>query len=68
LRFGDVADVELTIKKLGGKSIDFRYVVSSSGKRCAEGRVTCAVVDLAQFRAIVVPEHVRALLADLVEP
>jgi 4-hydroxybenzoyl-CoA thioesterase len=68
LRFGDVADVELAISKLGGKSIEFRYIVSSAGKRCAEGRVTCAVVDLSQFRAIAIPEHVRALLADLVEP
>jgi 4-hydroxybenzoyl-CoA thioesterase len=68
LRFGDTAEIALTISKLGDKSIEFRYRVSRAETLCAEGRVTCAVVDLGKFRAIAIPEHVRALLADLVEP
>jgi len=68
LRFGDTADVELSISRLGDKSIEFRYRVRKENVLCAEGRVTCAVVDLAKFRAIPVPEHIRALLSDLVEP
>ncbi len=70
LRFGDSARIELGISRMGGKSIDFRYRVSNAetGQRCADGRVVCAVVDLARFVAIPVPERVAALLSDLVEP
>jgi acyl-CoA thioesterase FadM len=34
---------------------------------CAAGQVVCAVVDLSAFRAVAIPEPIRALLADLVE-
>jgi acyl-CoA thioesterase FadM len=34
---------------------------------CARGEVVCAVVDLARFVAVPVPERVVALLSDLVE-
>ncbi len=67
LRFGDTAEVVLSITKLGTKSIEFRYRVSNGATLCADGRVTCAVVDLDKFRAIPLPEHVRAILADLEE-
>jgi 4-hydroxybenzoyl-CoA thioesterase len=68
LRFGDTADVTVSIPRLGTKSITFRYVVENAGVRAAEGRVIAAVVDLARFVAVPVPDRVRALLADLVEP
>lgn len=74
LRFGDSAEIEVTVKKLGAKSITFRYRVSRAADEgreralSAEGLVVCAVVDLAKFVAIPVPERVVALLADLVEP
>jgi 4-hydroxybenzoyl-CoA thioesterase len=74
LRFGDTAEVAVSISRLGGKSITFRYVVHRAGDAsvprtlCADGHVTCAVVDLARFVAIPIPERVVALLADLVEP
>lgn len=69
LRFGDSAKIDVAIARMGDKSITFRYVVSNaeSGQRCAEGRIACAVVDLARFVAIPVPEHVADLLRDLVE-
>ncbi|HLL24503.1 MAG TPA: thioesterase family protein [Kofleriaceae bacterium] len=75
LRFGDTAEIEVTVTKLGSKSITFRYRIyrtgDSSDERprtlCAEGSVVCAVVDLAKFIAIPVPERVIALLEDLVE-
>ena len=56
--------------RLGGTSITFRYRIfrdDPARTRCAEGTVVCAVVDLARFVAIAVPERVIALLADLVE-
>ncbi|HWU88361.1 MAG TPA: thioesterase family protein [Kofleriaceae bacterium] len=71
LRFGDTAEVEVSVARLGGKSITFRYRIFRSDPeprtRCAEGTVVCAVVDLARFVAMAVPERVIALLADLVE-
>jgi len=74
LRFGDTADIELTVSRMGDTSIRFRYRVyraaePGEGERvlCAEGATVCAVVDLSRFRAVPVPERVAALLADLVE-
>ena len=69
LRFGDTAEIAVSISRLGAKSITFRYRVSRSEPRalCAEGTVVCAVVDLARFVSIAVPERVVAMLGDLVE-
>ena len=74
LRFGDTAEIEVSVTRLGAKSITFRYRVwraADDGRErtlSAEGLVVCAVVDLAKFVAIPVPERVVQLLADLVEP
>lgn len=69
LKFGDTAEIELSIARLGAKSITFRYRVFRSGDRvlCAEGQVITAVVDLAKFVAVAIPEHVSDMLKDLVE-
>jgi 4-hydroxybenzoyl-CoA thioesterase len=69
LRFGDTAEIEVSIPRLGAKSITFRYRVFRSEPRalCAEGTVVCAVVDLARFVSIAVPDRVVAMLEDLVE-
>ena len=73
LAFGDTAEIELGVARLGGKSITFRYRVfrAADGERArtlsAEGLVVTAVVDLAKFVAVAVPARVTALLADLVE-
>lgn len=69
LRFGDTAEIEVSIPRLGAKSITFRYRVHRADPPalCAEGAVVCAVVDLARFVAIAVPERVVAMLDDLVE-
>jgi len=77
LKFGDTAEIELSVARLGGKSITFRYRVwrasdpdaapARERTLCAEGQVVTAVVDLARFVAVPVPERVTALLADLVE-
>lgn len=73
LKFGDTADIEVSIPRLGTKSITFRYRIfraaSSPDARvlCAEGQVVTAVVDLAKFVAVAIPGHVAAMLQDLVE-
>lgn len=70
LRFGDTAEITITIPKLGEKSITFRYAVHriEGHIACAEGQVICAVVDLARFVSVPVPERVRDMLRDLVVP
>ncbi len=79
LRFGDTAEVELSVARLGGKSITFRYQVFRAAEPAAAGRdaltrvlaatgqVVCAVTDLSRFVAMPVPAHVQALIADLVD-
>jgi 4-hydroxybenzoyl-CoA thioesterase len=78
LKFGDTAEIEVSIPRLGTKSITFRYRVFRAGPvptttptsarvLCAEGQVVCAVVDLAKFAAVAIPEHVADMLRDLVE-
>jgi 4-hydroxybenzoyl-CoA thioesterase len=69
LRFGDTAAIELSVARLGTTSITFRYRVrrAEDATLAADGRVVCAVVDLARFVAVPVPDRVRDLLADLVE-
>ncbi len=72
LRFGDAAEIELTITKLGESSITFHYRVFRAGDErprtlCADGKVVCAVVDLARFASIPTPEAISGMLADLVE-
>ena len=69
LRFGDSAEIELAVAKLGGKSITFHYRVfrAEPRKLAADGKVVCAVVDLANFVAILTPGDVTELLRDLVE-
>jgi 4-hydroxybenzoyl-CoA thioesterase len=69
LKFGDTADIEVSVPRLGTKSITFRYRIFRSSDRalCAEGQVVCAVVDLARFVSVAVPANVATMLADLVE-
>jgi 4-hydroxybenzoyl-CoA thioesterase len=80
LRFGDTAEIVVTVPHLGTKSIKFRYCVYRLGEGdatthaiddvarvlCADGTVVCAVVDLARFVAMPIPERVSAMLSDLV--
>jgi 4-hydroxybenzoyl-CoA thioesterase len=71
LRFGDDARIDVSIARLGAKSITFRYriyrVSTDANTLAAEGTVVCAVVDLARFVAVAVPDRVVAMLSDLVE-
>ena len=66
---GDDAGIQLTISRLGAKSITFRDRIFRAEPRelAADGSVVCAVVDLARFVAIPIPENVSEMLRDLVE-
>jgi 4-hydroxybenzoyl-CoA thioesterase len=79
LRFGDTAELELTVARMGATSITFRYRVYRAAEPAAEaaalrervlaaeGKVVTAVVDLARFVAVTPSPAIVALLADLVE-
>lgn len=70
LRFGDTAEIAVSVERLGKSSITFAYKVTRQhdGVACATGKVVCAVVDLAKFVSMPVPERIVALLADLHDP
>lgn len=78
LRFGDVAEVELRVIRLGRTSVTFGYRVYRAADTAAdgtalprllaaEGSTVSAIVDLSRFAAVEPPDSVRALLAGLVE-
>jgi 4-hydroxybenzoyl-CoA thioesterase len=71
LRFGDTAEIELSVARLGTRSVTFRYRIYRADEPqrtlCADGQVVSAVVDLARFVAVAIPERVLAILEDLVE-
>lgn len=68
LKFGDVADVEIGVERVGGKSATFVYHLRRGGPKgelCAVGKVTIATVSMDGFAAIPVPEKYRALFASV---
>lgn len=73
LRFGDTAEIEVRVVRLGRTSVTFGYRVYRAGDErvarvlAAEGQTVSAVVDLARFAATEPPEAVRAILLGLVE-
>ncbi len=72
LRFSDRAETEVSLEKLGTKSVTLRYRVWRLGDDervlAAEGKVVCAVTDLSEFRAIAPSEALRELFLELGEP
>ncbi len=72
LRFADSALTEITLARMGTKSVSLRYQVFrvvEDGERvlAATGLVTCAVTDLDRFVAIEIPEDLRGLFLELSE-
>ncbi len=66
LRFGDTAEIEVTIERVGEGSATFCYLVRAEGQpeTCATGRVTVAAVDLETFTPIRLPDKYRALFVE----
>ncbi|MBK7537298.1 MAG: acyl-CoA thioesterase [Myxococcales bacterium] len=73
LRFGDLAEIEVRVVRLGRTSVTFGYrVYRAADERvtrvlAAEGQTVSAIVDLARFAATEPPAAVRALLAELMD-
>lgn len=74
LRFGDTARVEMTLDRLGVKSLHFHYRLLKFGdgahpgqdELCARGVVVCVVTNLADFRGLEIPQDLRQLFLELV--
>ena len=68
-RYGDVLRIGTTCMRLGTRSVTLRYraVRAADGVECAEGRVTCACVDLRDFTPMDVPERYRAFFTRFLE-
>jgi len=74
LKFGDSVQGEMSVSKLGDKSITFAYkIYRLEGENedqkilSAEGSNVCAVVDLVEFRAISMPDWLRGTLTPICE-
>ena len=76
IRFGDLVRVDMSVERLGAKSIRFRhrlYLVEEAAapgkggvpELCAEGVVVVVVTDLAHFRGLEIPGDVRQLFLEL---
>ena len=73
LKFGELVEIEMRATRIGTKSITFGYKAyrireSEPGRvLAADGQVTCAVVDLAEFSAQPIPERLRPLFEGIAE-
>jgi 4-hydroxybenzoyl-CoA thioesterase len=72
LKFGDDVEVAMSIVRLGGRSVTFRYVASRKREGepdavAAEGEVVVAITDLARFRAVELPADLRQQFLELVQ-
>ena len=73
LRFGDTMEIEMSVVRLGHKSVTFGFdiyrVDAGAGprRRAAFGSNVCAIVDLNRFQAVALPDQVRALLVPIVQ-
>jgi 4-hydroxybenzoyl-CoA thioesterase len=74
LRHGDQVRADMTVTRLGARSIHFRYqlyrvdndaVPVGEGALSAEGTVVCVATDLAQFRGTEIPQDLRQLFLEL---
>lgn len=64
VRFEDVVDVELTVDRVGEKSVNYRFVFRHDGRQVAEGRLTavCCRMDEGTLRAAPIPAEIGAKL------
>lgn len=71
LKFADEVEIELSLVRLGARSLTLRYRALRLGGAeqvlCADARVTSAITDLEAFRAVPLPERLRPLFLELGE-
>jgi 4-hydroxybenzoyl-CoA thioesterase len=63
LAHGDIVAIELSFDRVGDKSVTIRYrMLRPGGDLAAEGTIVHACVDMDSFRAVSIPDDVRAAL------
>jgi 4-hydroxybenzoyl-CoA thioesterase len=68
LRFGDVADVHVTVFKIGNSSLGLRYRAYVGDRLCFDARMTVACVNLDELKPIPIPAEYRARFEEIQEP
>jgi len=68
LRFGDVLEVRISVVRIGGSSVTFRYRARARRRRVAEARATVVCVDMDTFRPKRIPAGLRRAFARHLEP
>src|SRR5688572_24446692 len=66
LRFGDQIEIEVTSHRVGQKSVTLKYRALKDGELHAESYVTCACMDMTQFRSMLLPDDLRQAFESLV--
>ncbi|HJZ84567.1 MAG TPA: thioesterase family protein [Polyangia bacterium] len=61
LKFGDVFEIEVAVERVGRSSATFRYRGRKDGELAAEARMTVVCVDMRTWKAVEIPQPLRAL-------
>ena len=64
-RFEDLLDVEVTVEKIGAKSVTYRYDFRRDGEAIAVGRITCVFCRQTPnhgLESVEIPDSIRAKL------
>lgn len=70
IRFEDVIDIDVSVERIGNKSVVFGFELSHQGRRVATGKLTavcCRLTPTGPPESIVIPDEIRAKLGALVE-
>lgn len=62
VRFEDMLDVELSVDRLGKKSVTYRFVFRHQGRQVAEGRLTAVCCRMGEGgpRSVLIPDDILA--------
>jgi 4-hydroxybenzoyl-CoA thioesterase/acyl-CoA thioester hydrolase len=71
VKFEDVLDIELSIARLGEKSVTYQFAVDHTGQRIAEGKIVAVCCRLRQgekLQAVPIPDPIVSRLSAFVAP
>lgn len=68
LRYGDVVDLQTSCTRIGGKSADLRYVLSTGGRTSAVITHCVVTTDLRTMQSCPMPDDVRRVLSTHLAP
>ena len=70
IKYGDKLDIEFSVDHVGTKSGVFRYVGyrHRDGREAVVAKITSACVDMNTFRAVDIPDDLRALFMRFARP